>query len=138
MVNLEKWEEISFDDIRKGDRLKRITRHSDGTKAVVSGKAHTLEGNMWMSKHRFKLVDDSMDSKLYRRKPKPKPFKFPKGVGAVINLGNFGTNIPFVHVRGDVWHHGLTSTLYYEDEILSSFPNATPVVVSKGVAYERS
>lgn len=82
MVNLDKWEEVEFDDLKLGDKVKRITLNEDGTKAVITGKIKYRDGDMFLSENRFKLVDIVYFHKIYRRKPKP--FELPTNLFAVV------------------------------------------------------
>lgn len=84
MVNLDKWEKVEFKDLKKGDKIKRVTKNPDGTKAVVTGILGSFSDStgIWMSPDKFRLVDPRYCTQLYRRKPKP--FKLPTNNYAVI------------------------------------------------------
>lgn len=83
MVNLDKWEKVEFKDLKNGDKIKRVTKNPDGTKAVVTGVLdHRGVTGDWLSRDKFRLADENYCTKLYRRKPKR--FEFPTNHYAVI------------------------------------------------------
>jgi len=139
MVNLDKWEEITYDDIKKGDKIRSIVTQGNvvnDTKGIA--ETHSSWGG-WYSKDQVKLLTHPEGfhpaggggRTIYRRKPKP--FVFPEGLGAVVEATHrSGHKYLFVHsdpsdihnswTRGGDWHS--------ESEILDRFTN--PVILSKG------
>ncbi len=111
MVNLDKWEEITYDDIKIGDEIKRINVHTDGTRAEVIGVVARENFGTFESVRSFALVRrhyENSTTELYRRKISQEEidakFVFPEAPGAVIeaNQGIYGTR-RYVHT-GLVWH----------------------------------
>jgi hypothetical protein len=100
MVNLKKWEEIRFEDIRMNDTLKRITVNSDGTTATVVGVAIYKSDYLgtWTTQGSFRLVDKNShpnSTKIYRRKAPL--FEFPKAHGSVIHAKwTYGRAVQFI------------------------------------------
>lgn len=106
MVNMDKWEKVEYEDLKRGDKVLRINKHDDGTRAEVRGVLNYEGFNQWKSRDNFILVQavSNTPSKLYRRKTKP--FEIPKGMGAVMTAtddnGNTVTLIR-VDVDGTPW-----------------------------------
>lgn len=90
MVNLEKWEEVGFFEVKKGDKVKSVHTYADGTKIVREGRVdHVSVLGSWVSKDEKVLVvtqrsceDWGATRTIYRRKPKP--FVFPEMAGSII------------------------------------------------------
>lgn len=94
MVNLDKWEKLdSFQKINPGDKIRVTKSHADGSYADVTGTAvefhqtNYVEG--WNSSGGWRIVSETnfrtqrdLVQNVYRRLPKP--FTFPRGVGAVV------------------------------------------------------
>lgn len=141
MVNLEKWEEISYSEIKAGDTIRVITKQGP----VINdtrGKADT-HWNGWASGNGVKFLshpDNFEPAKggfrtIYRRKPKAKPFELPENIGAVLKV---------VHPSGASNHYTFTgfewttlstgirrSSVKLKDEILGRAKSVT--VISEGV-----
>jgi hypothetical protein len=93
LVNLDKWEEIGYSDIRKGDRIRVVTQQGNVINDT-KGIAHSyVKYHGWQSidcvtflstPDRFKPIGGGYRT-IYRRKAKEKPFIFPKETGAVIS-----------------------------------------------------
>lgn len=92
MVNLDKWEEIEYADIKKGDRVRCIVDQKsvwNDVRFLASHEAFkgwcTIEGIVGaVDPESFAPVNNG-GRKIYRRKPDPVPaFVFPEVMGAVI------------------------------------------------------
>lgn len=127
MVNLDKWEEVEFFDVKPGDTVKTVHTHADGTVAIRKGKIHHISpvGN-WVSKDDKMLVVTQRacetwgaTREIYRRKAKP--FVFPETAGSIIG----GTNkvsrgrFDFILSEGS-WvkiNNRLSDSPYTEDQL---------------------
>jgi hypothetical protein len=104
MVNLNKWEEVDFFDIKLGDEIKGYIKVSPTLTEIVSGKvvymhstSDKLEGRIHVAKdwENHALVRDRVKGKpentsLYRRKPPTQEeldakFEFPAKLGAIVS-----------------------------------------------------
>lgn len=135
MVNLEKWEKVTFGDLNKGDKIMRRSFHDDGTTSVVKG---TLErksmSGAWVSKDAFALVLSSyaFRTELYRRKPKP--FIFPEDIGAVIQGHWVDTDaeVRLVSAGRQRWTSAASFAVYSEAALRVSLKDLT--ILSEGVS----
>ena len=95
MVNLDKWEKIEFDDIRRGDLIRKIVTDKNGVHFDARGEAHrprqSFDGSAerWLSSDengwivaRRRLTSTTATQALYRRKPKA--LDIPENIGAVL------------------------------------------------------
>jgi hypothetical protein len=85
MVNLDKWEEVTYADLKIGDKVRRINKHDDGTVLDIRGTIHSERFGVLQSKDNFALVRNtySFATELYRRKPKP--YSLPTELGAIVS-----------------------------------------------------
>lgn len=94
MVNLDKWEEINYEDVRVGDKLRVITQQGNVTNDT-KGIAHSyvtyhgwrsVDGVTFLSSAgRFNPIPGGSRT-IYRRKTKEKPFVFPENFGEIISV----------------------------------------------------
>jgi hypothetical protein len=93
MVNLQKWDFISFNDIKEGDEIKVITtgnRKNYTTKTVTRATVVSRGWNAWYGSDDFRITSDpetkseGFTVEIYRRKPKP--FNFPTSFGSIIQV----------------------------------------------------
>ena len=121
MVNLEKWEEVRFEDLKKGDTVKRITLNSDDTKVTVEGviiyKSQYL--GTWNTRDNFRLVDKNHrpnSTRIYRRKVAP--FRFPASYGAMISAKwTHGRVVKFIRTVEGTWISLSTGMAYTVEEL---------------------
>lgn len=141
-VDLDKWEEITFEDVKKGDKIRVIVTQGEvvsDTKAVAdylagySGWYARGDVNFLSSPGKFSPIPGG-SRKIYRRKPKP--FELPTGLGAVVEAtrnDKFSERTRFVFadpndkecswVADGSWHD--------PDDMLKRYKDF--VVISKGV-----
>lgn len=125
MVNLEKWEEIEYDAIEKGDKILRIVKHKDGTATTAKGVADIKYSSGWSTPDRFTLVRDGdypfgATMELYRRKPKP--FELPTEFGTIITAfpdSRYDDKRKWLVWDGEDWTGG--SSCFRPAEVLSQF-----------------
>lgn len=92
MVNLDKWEEIEYADIKQGDKVRIITKQGKLINDVRCVASFVGRSGWNSPDHILFLIspDDFMplaggSRKIYRRKPKRKVITtFPENLGAVI------------------------------------------------------
>lgn len=93
MVNLDKWEEINYEDVRAGDKIRVITTQGSvisDTKGVAfaffsyRGWISQDDVTFLSSPDRFKPIGGGYRT-IYRRKAKEKPFIFPGKFGEVVS-----------------------------------------------------
>jgi hypothetical protein len=111
LVNLDKWEEIEFADIRAGDFIRVITVGKRCDFEAVTDARGTVTGQTWgddwscnginLAKKPGSKGPDFLDT-FYRRKPKP--FVFPENAGAVIKATHKETESTYTYVwTGEDW-----------------------------------
>jgi hypothetical protein len=131
MVDLDKWEFISFNDIKAGDDLKVIINGENETlktKTVTRGTALSEGWKSWYTTGDVRIVADPANAamgfttEIYRRKHKPAEFKFPTKRFSVIKGQRFGYDGVFISfVKTDtIWYHQSGSD-YTEDTIRRYF-----------------
>lgn len=149
MTDPTKWEPISYDDIKEGDRLKVITTADTANlraKTVTHATVSHLVRNAWYCDN-IRVISDPEDKdsiftvEIYRRKPKP--FVFPEGFGAMIEgcrKSDAGPHVinkctsaefqQFVRCQEGMWRNSKGNG-FPEEEILDSFDHL--VVLREGV-----
>jgi hypothetical protein len=144
MVNLDKWEEIKFEDIQKGDTVRRIVTDKDGFRMEVRGKAAIYKGDVlggarWLAdtNNNWIIARNSFNSftalmKLYRLREE---FTFPTTIGAVIegDYKNYSPGNPakqrfIFDGRNWVRPGGLRDSIPYLTSVFKNFK-----VLSEGV-----
>lgn len=117
MVNLDKWEEINYEDVRAGDKIRVITTQGSvisDTKGVAfaffsyRGWISQDDVTLLSSPYRFKPIGGGYRT-IYRRKHKVTAFTFPGRFGEVISgVGRVsGERSGFVHIgRGRYLREG--------------------------------
>jgi hypothetical protein len=144
-VNLDKWEKISFDDIKEGDLIRAITTDDGGIEFDGRGLAEIFKVNYmdvkrWVTKSGWVVARSTEPTKtatrtFYRRKPAR--FKFPETTAAVISAnwkrsdGGLGAEVKLVHTSIGNWVSTATGIGYTTDELLTNSENFT--VLSEGV-----
>lgn len=138
MVNLEKWEEVKFGDVKFNDKLKivLVKKSTDTltTTEVYKGKVTSVDhpyfwingGCGWEDKPSARNTTTT----IYRRKPEP--FAFPHNLGAVIEgkpKHTSGSARRYVRLAGR-WVQS-DGSVAFEDALTANFENWT--VLSKGV-----
>jgi hypothetical protein len=94
MLNPKKWDYIAYGDIKAGDKIKVITTGKTpnlATKTVTTATVGCASFDAWyVDNIRITSDPSNKDShfmvEIYRRKPKTKPFDFPKNFGAIIQV----------------------------------------------------
>lgn len=137
MVNLDKWEEIAYGDIKRNDLIRCIIVQGnviDDVRGKVDwhdgiGVYNDLGVRFITSPEMFKPKSGGQRT-IYRRKPKP--FTFPTNTTAIIRgqrVGHDSVTVFFVKLHSG-WHHE-SGSIYSKDEIEMYFRNFE--VVYKGV-----
>lgn len=137
MVNLQKWDFISYKDITEGDDLKVIiTGEKDNlkTKTVTRAKALDRGWNAWYADNIRVVVDPDDSSRdkdftyeIYRRKPEAVKFEFPTNRLAIVKGQRIGYDVSVNFVKTDSgWLHQSGSD-YTVDTIKQYFHNFTVV-----------
>lgn len=142
MVNLDKWEEISYEDIKIGDKLRIITIQGDVVNESRATAGYETPYSGWYADNHVKFLTRPSEFKplpggfrtIYRRKAKP--FQLPTGLGAVVEAtknDKFSERTRFVFadpndkecswVADGSWHD--------PDDMLKRYKDF--VVISKGV-----
>lgn len=145
MVNLDKWEKVTRDEIRTGDKIKRISIQPDGTRAVITGTVagYNAFSGTFLSKDKFALIMDSypesMKVDLYRRKKPTQEeldakFVFPTAVGAVIeaDLKRDGETRQYVY-NGFRWHWTNSTSPSHRSEADLRHANKNFNIISEGI-----
>ncbi len=137
MVNLEKWEEIEFEDVREGDIIKAVVwsdTEDFKTKSVCESKIGVHAkwgGGFWAGN--LSILSGQMTPEfkrtIYRKKLKV-VFTFPQNMGAVIEAEGrtFGSKKRFVW-DGHDWTDGIVT--FGREELKNGYKNF--VVLSEGV-----
>jgi hypothetical protein len=132
MVNLNKWEEIKFEDVQEGDIIKSIVWSDTDkfkTRSVCTSKigVHSRWGGGFGADNLTILTGQlTKDFKrtIYRRKAKAKadpPFVFPTAKGAIIaGDGTANGEVELVNIGAGLWF-SLTNTGKYTEKFLSGF-----------------
>lgn len=137
-IDMTRFDQIKFEDIRKGDELVAITKTDKGT-MVIESKAKELYFGEWELENGgaiSSLPDLPGETvNLYRRK---KVFDAPKGVGAVVKAINNHTAETFHLVQCDKgttgvngWRSTERGTWWSDAELTTHFKNHE--ILSEGV-----
>lgn len=135
MVNLNKWEEIEYEDIRVDD-LIRLVRTDGIRKFEYTSKAESYDDHhkWWVMEGNWYATggddDPGWTKTIYR---KVKPFKAPQGLGAVVTVKyEDGSTLTYVRVDHDTECWRDTSGYWFiDDEELQGLTGQT--VLSEGV-----
>jgi hypothetical protein len=108
MVNLEKWEEISFYDIKVGDKIKAVYSYRDGSYTIRTGVITALGGTMKSAANEIVFSKGYCDVAgvtsriIYRRKRSTK-VKIPTRHGASLKAvrGYCGSKEILIHADVD-------------------------------------
>ena len=142
-VNSNKWEEIKFSDIRRGDMIRTINTHAEdeGVADIRKRVKYYRESSkQWVTKSGSATVtaperyrDNGANIRYYRRKPKH--FEFPTKAGAVIR-GTWKNarqteDVTFIHVGYNQWVSLASYMNYTPQEVLCGTYNLK--VLSEGI-----
>lgn len=143
MVNLDKWEEVQYADIKKGDKVRVITKQGSVTNDTTGKADHSAysgwassDGVVFLSNpERFKPIVGGVRT-IYRRKPKP--FTLPTGLGAVIEAMKVSSGSKVKLILADSTTESLTwivdgGSWYTSNEIANDSRFRDLTVLSEGL-----
>lgn len=132
MVNLDKWEEISFGEIKRHDLVRCIVKQGNITKDIRgivnsydSRGVRNIDGILFALDPAKLRVVKGRTRTIYRRKPKP--FEFPTNTGAVItgiwNRSASKERTTFVLVSEENWISSNSNIPYTVEELRNGATN---------------
>lgn len=143
MVNLDKWEEVDFFDVKLNDKIKCVIEVSPTCTRVVRGSVVWMystsdkkEGKIRLQRNgeydtlrRSRELGRPKGTAIYRRKPKA--FKFPTGKGAIIGGEGRNGKVELVHLGHGRWFSLMNTGTYAENLLRDRLTNLC--VIFQGV-----
>lgn len=126
----KKWEEIPYEKIKMGDTIRHTVSFGKNKTMINIGKvmkqdhddsSNRLTSGQWIFPDAVYVDEDKAEEVIVERKrPKPKPFVYPKPIGSVIKgTAAAGMKLPatFIKVDDNKYYSPKSQAFYTEYEI---------------------